>query len=179
MSPTQGWTQVPLQDYHGGGPAAAFDPESQHLAEFEMALAQNFGAGVSACYRGNRLYDAPSALAVASKWVGIFKAHRDIMTADIIHVKRADGQSIDAFMHADATLAEPGFLVAFNPTLAPLQTNLTVPLYYTGIQTTALFAHEGGAAVPAALARDYSVELAVALPAQSVTWWLITSGDGA
>ena len=116
---------------------------------------------------------------MASKWVGIFKAHRDIMTADIIHVKRADGQSIDAFMHADATLPEPGFLVAFNPTLASLAINLTVPLYYTGIQTTALFSHEGGAAVPAALARDYSVELAVALPAQSVTWWLITSGDGA
>lgn len=32
--------QVPLVDYHGGGPAAAFDPMSKHLPEFEMALAQ-------------------------------------------------------------------------------------------------------------------------------------------
>ena len=177
MAPTQGWTQVPLLDYHGGGAAAAFDPMSQHLAEFEMALAQNLGAGVAACYRGNRLFDAPAALAIAAKWAALFKANRDILTADVIHVRRADGQAIDAFMHADATLPTPGFLLAFNPTLAPLTQTLTVPLYYTGIATTALLAREGGAPTPLALARDYSVQLTLTLAPQSVTWFAITSGD--
>ena len=37
--PTQGWMQVPLVDYHGGEDAAAFEPISQHLLEYEWALA--------------------------------------------------------------------------------------------------------------------------------------------
>ena len=92
--------QVPLLDYHGGGEAAAFDPMSAHLPEFEMVLAQvrrfsgpfvldaitfthrinprlnlqNLGAGVSACYRGDRFYDAPSAQAVVTKWATICRS---------------------------------------------------------------------------------------------------------
>ena len=39
-TPTQGWMFVPLVDYHGGGDAAAFEPLSEHLQEYEWALAQ-------------------------------------------------------------------------------------------------------------------------------------------
>ena len=37
-----------------GGAAAAFEPLSEHLLEYEWALAQYLGYGVAACYRGPR-----------------------------------------------------------------------------------------------------------------------------
>jgi len=166
---------VPLVDYHGGGAAAAFEPMSQHLPEFEMALAQYLGAGVAACYRGFRLYDAPEAQAVVAKWVGIYKTYRDIIISDIVHIRRPDGQSLDAFMHANPFLpVHKGFALVFNPTLSALNQSITFPLYYTGLTEVANFSREGGAPTAYALARDYSVTLFVSVPSQSVTWFVIT-----
>ena len=97
---------MPLVDYEGGGPAAMFEPLAQHLPEFEMALAQNLGAGIAACYRGTQvsyvaltwahvsnvpqhersddhdvplqrqIYDTPATLAVVAKWTTIYKKVR-------------------------------------------------------------------------------------------------------
>ena len=173
--PTSAWSFVPLVDYHGGGPDAAFDPMSQHLPEYEMALAQYLGAGIAACYRGTRLYDTPGAMAVVKKWVDIYKAHRDIIISDIIHIRRPDGQSIDGFMHANAFLpTNRGFAVLFNPTLFTLTQNITFPLYYTGLTDAAAFSRDGAPPVTLPLARDYSVVLSVTMPPQSVTYFLVT-----
>lgn len=177
--PTQGWTFVPIVDYHGGGAAAAFEPMSEHLPEYEMALATNLGAGVAACYRGFRLYDTPEVQAVVAKWVNIYKTYRDIIISDIIHIRRPDGQSLDAFMHANpfVTSGNVGFALVFNPTLSNITQQIAFPLYYTGISTTAKFSQEGNTPVAYTLNRDYSVKFNVTLPAQTVTWYVITSGD--
>ena len=45
---------LPLVEYHGGGAAATFEPLEKNLKAYEWALAQYFGAGVMACYRGFR-----------------------------------------------------------------------------------------------------------------------------
>ena len=50
--------------------------------------------GVAACYRGFRLYDSNSTKALVKKWVDFYKTYRDIITSDIIHVKRPDMQVI-------------------------------------------------------------------------------------
>lgn len=178
--PTMGWMFVPLVDYHGGGADAAFEPMSEHLPEYEMALAQYLLAGTAACYRGFRLYDTPSVEAVVSKYVAVVKAYRDIVTSDIIHVRRPNGQTLDAFMHANALLPTgrpSGFAVVFNPTSAPRTETMVFPLYYTGIATRAMLSFEGAAPVAFAVARDYSVAVNVTLAAQSVTWFAISSGD--
>ena len=140
-----------------------------------MGLAQYLGAGVAACYRGYRLFDNAAAQAVVAKWVAIYKAYRDIITSDIVHIRRPDGQQLDAFMHANAFLPlHKGFAVVFNPTTAPLNQTLSFPLYYTGLTDTATFSREGGAPFQVPISRDYSVKLSVAVPAQGVTWFLIT-----
>lgn len=168
---------VPLIDYHGGGADAAFEPMSAHLAEYNMALGQYLGAGVAACYRGTRLYDTPAVQAVVAGWVAVYKKYRAIITSDLIHVRRPDGQSIDGWLHANAQLDDAvGFAVFFNPTGAQLNQTLRLPLYYTGIETTALVSQEDGPAVALALARDYSVALPVSMPPQSVTWFAIRKG---
>lgn len=177
--PTQGWMFVPLVDYHGGGDAAAFEPMSQHLPEYNMALAQYLLAGVAACYRGFRLYDTPEVQAVVTHWVSVYKQYREIITSDIVHVRRPDGQSMDAFMHVNAFAMDgtQAFAAVFNPTLFNLTQTLQFNLYYAGISTTALVSHEGSPAQPYTVARDYSIAITVTLPPQSVTWYAIASGD--
>ena len=78
-------------------------------------------------------------------------------------------------MHANAFLPlHRGFAIVFNPTTAPLNQSISFPVYYTGLTDTAVFSREGAAPVSVPIARDYTVKLSVALPAQSVTWFLIT-----
>ena len=90
--PTQGWMFVPIVVYHGGGDAAMFEPLEKHLLEYEWALAQYLGYGVAACYRGNALYDGPMSETLVKKWVSFYKLYRDILTSDIVHIRRPDLQ---------------------------------------------------------------------------------------
>ena len=52
--------------------------------------------GVAACYRGPGLSDTPIVKDMVASWVGWFKQHRRILTSDIIHIRRPDGQSSDS-----------------------------------------------------------------------------------
>ncbi len=97
-TPSQGWMFVPLVQYHGGGDAATIEPLKEHLPHYGQRLADLFGAGVQACYRGPQLYDAPETKALVEKWVGFYKKHRQILDGDIIHVRRPDGCDYDAIL---------------------------------------------------------------------------------
>ena len=79
-----------------------------------------------------------------------------------------------------------GLFFVFNPTDATIVANMSVPLYYTGLETTASV-RQGGvnvasdAAVPTGapavvtLRRDYSVLLALTVPAASYTWYEVAA----
>ena len=121
----------------------------------------------------SRLYDSNATKAVVTKWVSFYKRHRDIVTSDIIHVRRPDMQSIDAFMHVNPFLAEKALAMVFNPTDTTLKQNLTLPLYYTGLEDEALVSEQEGQGQRIKLSRDYSIEVEVALKARSLTWFLI------
>ncbi len=64
---------LPLKNYEGGGPPAWFQPLTQHIKEYEWALAQYFTAGVQACYRGDRIFDSPLTKSLVKNWVDFFK----------------------------------------------------------------------------------------------------------
>ncbi len=176
-APSMGWMFVPLTAYHADSPEAVFEPLEEHLDELEWHLAQNFGSGVMAAYRGRRLYDTEKTCAVISKWVVFYRAHRAILDSDIIHVRRPDGRRIDCMMHANSTLLERGLVMLYNPTACNLQETLVLPLYYTGLTETARIRERNAAAVDYRLNRDYSVEVPVKVPACSITWLLIEAGD--
>lgn len=136
MPPTAVWSFVPLVDYHAGGSAASFWPPSQHIDEYELALAMHMSYGVAACYRGPGLYDTPAVKDMVGMWVGWFKQHRRILTSDLIHIRRPDGQSIDGIVHVDAAASptdEVALAAFFNPTTEQLNTTFMVPLYYAGV----------------------------------------------
>ena len=148
--------------------------------DYNLALAQYFGYGVAACYRGPRLYDpaVPATRAVVAYWTSWFKRYRDVLTADIVHVARPDGVRVDAILHVAPGRANRGMAVLFNPTDAPVTIDIALPLYYTGIATTAALTwQDAPAPVLVPLARDFSVTVSVTVGARNATWALVQSAD--
>ena len=172
-TPSMGWMFVPLTEYHGGGAAATIEPLKDHLPHYEQRLANLFGAGVIACYRGPRLYDTDETRAVVKKWVDFYKRHRAILNSDIVHLRRPDGRDLDYILHANPALKERGLLMVYNPLDRELKKKLKVPLYYTGLTEKATVRERGDAPQKFTLSRDYSIALPVAIPARGVSWFLI------
>ena len=171
-TPSMGWMFVPLTEYQGGGAAATIEPLKDHLPHYEQRLANLFGAGVQACYRGPRLYDSPETRAVVKKWVDFYKRHRGILDSDILHLRRADGQDIDYILHVNSTLKEKGLLMVYNPLDREVRKTLTVPLYYTGLTGTATVRQRDGSAATTALDAERRISLPIVVAAHGVTWFV-------
>ena len=172
-TPSMGWMFVPLTEYQGGGEAATIEPLKDHLPHYETRLANLFGAGVQACYRGPRLYDSDETKAVVQKWVSFYKAHRAILDSDIIHLRRADGRDWDGWLHVNPRLPECGLAVFYNPLNESIQRKIQVPLYYTGLINRATVRHEDGSSEEVTLGRDYSAEVNVKIAARGRTWLVL------
>jgi hypothetical protein len=171
--PSMGWMFVPLVQYHGGGAAATLEPLSEHLDAYSAHLAQNFGSGVQACYRGPRLFDTDETRDMVRKWVGFYKKHRSILDSDIIHVRRPDARDIDCMLHVHPGGEQKGLAVIFNPLPTPVEKELKLPVYYTGLDRLASVRFEGGEPNIYVLDRNYEITLPVKLKAQSMTWCVI------
>ncbi len=172
-TPSMGWMFLPLVEYQGGGAAATIEPLSEHLDTYEAHLAQNFGSGVQACYRGPRLFDTEVTKMVVAKWVAFYKKHRAILDSDIIHLRRPDGRDIDAILHVNPALPEKGLAMVYNPLDHEVTRQVTLPLYYTGLSEQAHICEQEGAAVSCRLDRDYKVTVPVKIKAKSFTWLVI------
>ena len=172
-TPSMGWMFVPLTEYHGGGAAATIEPLAEHLAHYETRLANLFGAGVQACYRGPRLYDTEATRAVVRKWVGFYKAHRAILDSDVVHLRRPDGRDWDGLLHVNPGQPTRGLAVIHNPLDVDIERDIRLPLYYTGLTEAALVRGEDGAVRRVALERDHGITTRVKVPARGRTWLTI------
>jgi len=172
-TPSMGWMFVPLVEYHGGGAAATFEPLSEHLEEYEWHLAQNFGSGVIACYRGPRLYDTEETKAVVKKWVDFYKKYREILDSDIIHIRRADGKDIDCIMHVNPNTKVRALAMAFNPTNKSISKKIRLPLYYTGLTDKAMIREKEGGATQYQIDREYNVYVSLNIEPKTVAWLTI------
>ena len=172
-TPSMGWMFVPLTEYQGGGAAATIEPLKDHLPHYEQRLANLFGAGVMACYRGPRLYDTPETQTVVKRWVDFYKKHREVLNADLLHLRRADGRDLDYVLHVNPSGKEKGLLMVYNPLDHEVAQTLVIPLYYTGKTTSATISEREGKARRYKLERDYSIALPVKVPARGVTWFLV------
>ena len=105
--PSAGWMFMPLTGYYVSDPDVVFEPMTDHLAEYSWGLAQYLGAGVAACYRGHRVFDSPATRCksdcsfkfecffpreVVRTWVSFYKKHREVLGADLVHVRRPNMQ---------------------------------------------------------------------------------------
>lgn len=172
-TPSMGWMFVPLVEYQGGGEAATIEPLKDHLEHYGQRMANLFGAGVQACYRGPQLYDSPQTKEMVKHWVNFYKKHREVLDSDIIHLRRPDGRDYDAILHVNPTGTEKGLLMVYNPLNEPIQRELRVNLYYTGVQDFARIAEQDGKARKMKVAPNGEVVLQVEIPAKSQTWFII------
>jgi hypothetical protein len=172
-TPSMGWMFVPLTEYQGGGAAATIEPLKDHLPHYEQRLANLFGAGVMACYRGPRLYDTDETKAVVKRWVDFYKKHREILNADLLHLRRADGRDLDYILHVNPAGKEKGLLMVNNPLEQEVTRTLRIPLYYTCKTATASVSERDGPARTYKLDREYYIELPMRVPARGVTWFVV------
>jgi hypothetical protein len=172
-TPSMGWMFVPLVEYQGGGEAATLEPLSEHLDAYEAHLAQNFGSGVQACYRGTRLYDTEETKAAVKKWVDFYKKYRTILDSDLIHLRRPDGRDLDGLLHVNAKAKPRGLAVLYNPTGRLIEKTIELPLYYTGLTDVALIREQENPPVSYSIDRNYMAWLPVKIPPRNLTWLII------
>jgi hypothetical protein len=172
-TPSMGWMFVPLVEYQGGGAEATIEPLNEHLPHYGQRLANLFGAGVQAAYRGPRLYDSPATLDLVKKWVGFYKKHRSILDSDIIHIRRADGREIDAILHVNPEGKEKGLLMVYNPLDHPVRQILKVNVYYTGLGGKVAITDSEGKTGRFQIDRDYNVFVPVRVEANSQSWYIL------
>jgi hypothetical protein len=172
-TPSMGWMHVPLVEYQGGGSDATIEPLKEHLPHYGQRLANLFGAGVQAAWRGSRLYDAPETEELVRKWVSLYKEHRAILDADIIHVKRAGGNDIDAILHADPYNDEKGLLMVYNPLPWSVAKNLKVNIYYTGLTGKVKVTENGKREFTLKTDRLYNLIIPVNVEANSQSWYIL------
>jgi hypothetical protein len=172
-TPSMGWGFVPLTAYHGGGKDAVLEPLSEHLEDYKQLMMQYYGAGVQACYRGPRLYDTEETKEMVVSVIEWYKKYRDILNADIIRLRRADGRDWDGWMHVDPKGKEKALVMLFNPTDRKLEKNLTIPLYYTGLHTKAEVSVEGKGFKNYPLNKKSELSIEVNIPPDGYTWLVI------
>lgn len=172
-TPSMGWMFVPLVEYQGGGKEATIEPLNDHLPHYGQRMANLFGAGVQACYRGPQLYDTPQTKKTVMSWVNFYKKHREVLDSDLIHIRRPDGRDYDAILHANPTGEEKGLLMVYNPLDEPIKRKLRVNLYYTGLKDVAKVYEQDGKMKKLNLDHNYDAVFEVEIPAKSQTWFVI------
>jgi hypothetical protein len=171
--PSMSWGFVPLTKYQGGGAEAVLEPLSEHLKDYEQLMMQYYGAGVQACYRGPRLYDAESTKQTVINVVSWYKKYRSILNSDIIHLRRADGRDWDGIMHVNPQGKIKALIMLYNPLKEKITRTIKVPLYYSGLKTVAAVREKNGTSKIYSLNRNYEVELPVIIQAEGYTWFVI------
>ena len=172
-TPSMAWGFVPLTKYQGGNDDAILEPLSEHLKDYEQLMMQYYGAGVQACYRGPRLYDTESTRLVVSKTIDWYKKYRNILNADIVQLRRADGRDWDGWMHVSPFTAQKGFMMLFNPTKEVMTKTIKLPLYYTGLTQKVKVTDSNGRANQYNLSRDYTIDFTFTIPPDTYKWFVI------
>lgn len=172
-TPSMGWGFVPLTAYHGGGPDAVLEPLNEHLEDYKMLMMQYYGAGIQACYRGPRLYDTPETKNMVIEVIDWYKEYRNILNADIIRLRRADGRDWDGWMHVDPKGEEKALIMLFNPLDQPIKRTLRIPTYYAGLSGNVQLSEQGEPSKNYMIAKDNTLEIEVDIPANYLTWFTL------
>jgi hypothetical protein len=136
-------------------------------------MMQYYGAGVQACYRGPRLYDTEITKQTVINVISWYKKYRDILNSDIIHLRRADGRDWDGILHVNPNLKTKGLLMLYNPLKEKITRTVKIPLYYTGLNGTAVVAERGTGRKTYKVDREYEVDLSFSIEPETYTWFTV------
>ena len=172
-TPSMGWMFVPLTEYQGGGAAATIEPLEGSPGPLRAAPGQPLRRG------GHRLLSRACGSttptrprAVVKRWTGLYNQHREVLNADILHLRRADGRDLDYLLHVNPAGREKGLLMAYNPLIREVKRTLSVPLYYTGLRGKATARERDGSPRTIKLDARATAQVQVTVPAKGVTWFV-------
>lgn len=138
--PSMGWGFLPVEQYHGGGDAAKFEPLTQNLAEYDWAMAEAAACGVWPCVRGKRLFDSEPCRNVVKYWTDVIRRHKMLLNSNTVHVyppKASENlnyaEDIDVILQENNTTPDKMFLMVCNQTEETRTKTLILPAFYTGL----------------------------------------------
>jgi tRNA A58 N-methylase Trm61 len=91
----------------------------------------------------------------------------------MIQLRRADGRDWDGFIHVNPQLKEKGFMILYNPTSEKITRTIKLPLYYTGLTSTASIKERDGSLKRYLLNRSYEVTFTFTIPANTYNWYIV------
>jgi hypothetical protein len=110
-----------------------------------------------------------------TKWVAFYKTHREALDGELIHLRRANGRDWDGWLHVNPQGKEKGLAFFYNPLPEPIEWEIRVPLYYTGLTESAKVSVEGGPPAVVRLDRTETANVKVKIPARGRTWVVFES----
>jgi hypothetical protein len=110
---------------------------------------------------------------MVSQEISWYKKYRNILNADIIHLRRPDAQDWDGILHVDPYGKQKGLAMLYNPLDQPITRKIRLPLYYTGLTNRISIREKEGKSRSYKLTRDNSVFYELKIPANSYTWLII------
>lgn len=138
--PSMGWSFLPVEEYHGGGNHAKFEPLTENLADYDWALAIAAASGVWPCVRGRRLYDSDLCRSVVKYWTDVIHRHKILLNSNTVHVyppKATENLNIaadiDVILQENHTTPDKLFLMVCNQTTETRTKTLLLPTFYTGL----------------------------------------------
>ncbi|MDY9920164.1 hypothetical protein PSM36_0139 [Proteiniphilum saccharofermentans] len=91
-----------------------------------------------------------------------------------VGLRRPDGRDWDGIMHVNPALKEKAFVLVYNPLNEPVEKEISIPLYYTGLTESAVIKEKGvSKGKKYKLNRDYSVTLKISIPADGYNWYVV------
>ena len=151
-----------------------------HLDAYRWALAQYFAAGMGNTQIGGKaLYWDDASREAVVRWTGFYRRHRQTLIQPLIHLRRANGQGWDGWLHANSRVlfnssadplpTEVGAAIIFNPTELQMVETIAFPLYYTGLTGAVLVSVDEAAPVMMTIARDYYLLLELTITPRNLT----------
>ena len=138
--PSMGWGFLPVEEYHGGGSEAKFEPLTENLAEYDWALAEAAASGVWPCVRGKRLYDTEACRAVVKYWTSVIRKHKKLLNSNTVHAyppTATDDLSVaadmDVILQENHDTPDKLFLMVCNQTGEERTKTFLLPAFYTGL----------------------------------------------
>jgi len=172
-TPPMGYIGLQLVGFYTNDPRVGLEPLIKNINRYEQSLIQYFASGAHFTIRGKRLYDTPETKMMVSKWVNWFKNYQDILTSEIIHIRRPTGRDLDCIMHVNPFLKRKGMVIVFNPTDREIEKQIKLPLYYTGLKNKANVTDENKKTTSYKLNENRELMLPIKVKAQGTVWFVI------
>ena len=107
---------------------------------------------------------------MVSRWVQFNQRHRAIHDSAIIPLRRADGRDWDGLMHVNPDLPTPALAVIYNPLDQPIERQISVPLYYSGLSEKAICRVNDGEPNRLSLDQQGAAKMKLTIPARGMVW---------